>query len=91
MPAIGLRSQYAISDTIKPSRHCIHLYSGTEIYSHYGSYFDFIPTLLITAHCSDLLDPCEGMGNRPVEWNGRCPPQMLLSINLWAISDVFLG
>lgn len=83
MPAIGLGSLCAVSDTIQSNRDCIHLHSGTEMYSVYGSSFDFIPTLPIIAHCSDLLDPCEGMGNSQVEWNGRCPSWMLLGISLY--------
>lgn len=47
--------QYAISDTIRTNRHGVHLYSGTEMYSHYGTYLDFIPARPITAHCSN---PC---------------------------------
>ena len=46
----------------------MHLYFGAEMYSQYGSYFDFIPSLPIIAHCSDLLDSCEGMGTDG--WNG---------------------
>lgn len=83
LPAIGLGSQYAVSGTMKSSRHWLHLYSETERYSHHGSCFGFIPTPPIIARCSDLLDPCEWKGNRQVEWDGRCPSQMLLSVNLY--------